>query len=253
MEKMKIILQENDNKPLKEGEVVEGKVIAKDHLILYVDLGKKGIGAILGKEFLESKEQIKQLKIGDRVIAKVVNCDGEDGLVELSFKGAERELKIREFEEMKERGEKIKVKIVKANRGGLVGKFDGFSVFLPISQISQSINNFESPLEELKKFVGKEMEVKILNVLKSGQLIVSEKLAKEESESQMLGEGEVVEGEIVGVTDFGFFVKTRGGEGILPKSEIPENFSLKIGDKVNLCLKEKSQNRLLFSLFNTLG
>lgn len=248
MEKMKIILQENEHKPLKEGEVVEGTVIGKEHLILYVDLGKKGIGAILGKEFLESKDQIKKLKIGDKVLAKVVNCDGENGLIELSFRGAEKELKIKEFEEKKERGEKIKVKILKANRGGLVGKFENFPVFLPISQLVEPLNNFESPIEELKKFIGKELEVKILNVLKSGQLVVSQKIIKEE-ENFEIKEGEVLEGEIVGATDFGFFVKTKSGEGILPKSEIPENLSFKNGDKVNVLLKEKDKNRLLFSLF----
>lgn len=236
MEKMKEILIKEEFKPFKEGDVVEGKVIGKGHLVLYVDLGKR-TGIIYGKEYLEAKDEIKKLKIGDKIVAKIIDLDNEEGFVELSLKGAEKEILIREFEEKKEKGEILKVKFKRWNRGGLVTKISGLSAFLPISHMVEKI---EKP-EDLKKLVGKEIEVKILSVLSSGQLILSEKLAKEIEPT--IKEGEVVEGIVSGITDFGVFVQFDNFEGLIPKEKLEKE--LKLGEAIKVKVDKVSEGKIL--------
>jgi small subunit ribosomal protein S1 len=242
MEKMKELFQKEEFKPFKEGDVVEGKVIGKEHLTLYLDLGKR-TGVVYGREYLETKSKIKKLKVGDKVFAKIINLDNEEGFVELSLKGAEKEKLKKEFERMKQEGVKIKVKFNRQNRGGLLTKISGIGAFLPISQLKEKI---EEP-EKLKEFLGKEIEVKILSILPSGQLILSEKLAKEE-EIEGIKIGDIVEGEVSGISDFGVFLKIGEIEGLIPSSEFQENLNFKIGDKVKVKVVEVSPNKVLFSL-----
>ena len=232
---MKEILSKEEYKPLKEGDIVEGTVIGKSHLVLYLDVGKK-TGIVFGKEFLAVKDEIKQLKIGDKVLAKIINLDNEDGFVELSLKEAEKEALIKDFEKIKERGETLKVKILKANKGGFLTKISGISAFLPISQISNEIQN-------QKELVGKEIEVKILSVSKNG-LILSQKLAKEKKELKI---GEIVEGEVSGITHYGVFLKFGDEEGLIKKEEIKEK-NLKIGEKLKAKIAEVSENKIFLSL-----
>jgi small subunit ribosomal protein S1 len=238
---MKKFLEENVNfKPVKIGDIVYGKVISKKAFAIYLDLGIFGTGIIYGKEFKKAKKELKNVKVGDKILAKVVDLDNEEGFIELSVSGATKEIAIDSLRKKKESGEKIKVQILGANKGGLLTKISGVDAFLPISQLSLENypkvedGNQEKILEHLKKFIGKEMEVKILGILeKDAQVILSEKLAKEEKEIEEYKIGDVVEAEVAGITDFGVFVKFGNNlEGLLPISEIDENFNLKLGEKV---------------------
>jgi ribosomal protein S1 len=257
MNLMKQILEENANlKPLKVGDIVEGRVISKKAFAIYLDLGIFGTGIIYGKEFKKAKKELKNLKIGDKVLAKVVDLDNEDGFIELSVAGATKEIALEILRKKKEAGEKIKVKILGANKGGLLTKVSGVDAFLPVSQLS--LENYpqvengdpEKILEELKKFIGKEMEVKILGILeKDAQAILSEKLAKEEKGIEEYKVGDVVEAEVSGITDFGIFLKFGANlEGLVPISETNPNLNLKIGEKVKAKIISIEGNRATFSL-----
>jgi len=254
---MKQILEENANlKPPKVGDIVEGKVISKKAFAIYLDLGIFGTGIIYGKEFKKAKKELKNLKIGDKVLAKIVDLDNEDGFIELSVAGATKEIALEILRKKKEAGEKIKVKILGANKGGLLTKVSGIDAFLPVSQLSSEnypqVENGdpEKILEELKKFVGKEMEVKILGILeKDAQVILSEKLAKEEKEIEEYKVGDVVEAEVSGITDFGIFLKFgKNLEGLVPISQINPNSNLKIGEKVKAKIISIEGNRATLSL-----
>jgi small subunit ribosomal protein S1 len=257
MDLMKQILEENANlKPPKIGDIVEGKVISKKAFAIYLDLGIFGTGIIYGKEFKKAKKELKNLKIGDKVLAKIVDLDNEDGFIELSVAGATKEIALEILRKKKEAGEKIKVKILGANKGGLLTKVSGIDAFLPVSQLSSEnypqVENGdpEKILEELKKFVGKEMEVKILGILeKDAQVILSEKLAKEEKEIEEYKVGDVVEAEVSGITDFGIFLKFgKNLEGLVPISQINPNSNLKIGEKVKAKIISIEGNRATLSL-----
>ncbi len=211
------------------GSLVEGKVVARDRSSLFVDLGPQGTGIIYGREFYEVKEVIKSLKKGDTVRAKVVELENEDGYVELSLRDATKELGWQRIREMKEKEEIIPVKITGVNKGGLLTNIDGLPAFLPVSQLSSE--NYprvedadkQKILKELQKFIGKTLEVKILDLLAGeGKLILSEKAKTEQAVKEILKnykKGDVVEGKITGIADFGAFIK-------FPSSETDEKLQI---------------------------
>jgi len=160
---MKDLLKEDEKlKPLKIGQIVEGKIIARGKSSIFLDLGSKGTGIIFGKEFFGAKNLLKDIKIGNKVFAKVLDSDNEAGFVELSLSSASKELA---FESLRE-AKIIKVKITGANKGGLLTQVSGIPAFLPVSQLS--LKNYprvkgdtEKIFKKLQKFIGKEMEVKV--------------------------------------------------------------------------------------------
>ena len=80
----------------KIGEVVEGVMLAKDGARLFVDLGIHGVGIIYGREYLSSREIVKTLKPGDKIMMKILELENEDGYIELSLREAGRDLVWRE-------------------------------------------------------------------------------------------------------------------------------------------------------------
>ena len=264
-------------RPLKVGEIVEGKVIGKERQGLFLDLGALGTGIIYGKEFQEAKNELKNLKIGESVFAKIIDLENEEGYIELSISQASNELIWEGLSLKKENGEVIVVKISGANRGGLLTEISGIPAFLPVSQLlSEHYPRVEGGdtakiLKELQKFVGKEMEVKIFDLSsKEKKLILSEKIREIEKIKEVLKNykvGEVVEGEITGITDFGAFVKfgpplgqdsPAGGpenlEGLIHISELDWKIIedpaevVKTGEKVKAKIIEISGEKVSLSL-----
>jgi small subunit ribosomal protein S1 len=252
--------------PPKIGQIVEGRVIAKKSSSIFLDLGAIGTGIIYGREFLENKEKLKNLKIGDKIFAKIIDLENEDGYIELSVGGAARELTFEILKQKKEEKETIKVKILKANKGGLLTEISGIPAFLPVSQLSKEhypkVERGDSSeiLKELQKFVGKELEVKILDLSeKENQIILSEKLKELDKVKEFLKEykkGEIVEGEITALTDFGAFLKFnkegsdfKSIEGFIHISELNQNpETLKVGDRLRAKIIEISNGKVFLSL-----
>jgi len=106
---MKYIL-EKDNllRPPKIGEIIEGKIINKGRSSVFVDLGAWGTGIIYGREFYEAKVILKDLKIGDKLLAKIVELENEEGYIELSLKEAGKELTWETLKKAKEEGKILK-------------------------------------------------------------------------------------------------------------------------------------------------
>lgn len=210
--------------PIKEigavpymGSLVEGRVVAKDRSSLFVDLGPQGTGIIYGREFYGVKNIIKNLNIGDKIFAKIVELENDDGYRELSLMDATKEMGWKKLEAMKERDEVVKVKITGVNKGGLLTDIDGMPAFLPVSQLSAenypriTDSDKQKILKELQKFIGKTLEVKILDLLAGeNKLILSEKAKSEQILKKVLEnykEGDIIEGQITGVANFGVFIK----------------------------------------------
>jgi small subunit ribosomal protein S1 len=189
-------------------------------------------------------------------LAKIVDLENEDGFVELSYSGAAKDIALELLKKKKESGEKIKVKILGANKGGLLTKVLGIDAFLPVSQLSSEFypevenGDQEKILAKLKTLVGKEMEVKILGILeKDTKVILSEKLAREEKEIEEYKVGEIVEAEVSGVTDFGVFLKFgKNLEGLVPLLELNQN--PQIGEKVRAKIISIENGKILLSLKN---
>lgn len=201
----------------KIGEIVEGKVIGKGKASVFFDLGALGAGIIYGKEFYEAKKMLKNLKEGDVVLAKIIDLENEDGYIELSLTKASKEIAWETLKQKFESGETFSVKILGANKGGLLAEISGIPAFLPTSQLSfenyPKVEGGESQkiLKELQKLIGKEFEVKIFDLdQKENKLILSEKTKEDERIKEALKNfkvGDVVEGEITGIVDFGAFIK----------------------------------------------
>jgi small subunit ribosomal protein S1 len=253
--------------PPKVGEIVEGKVLSRGKSALFLDLGAKGIGIIYGKEFYRAKDTLKNLKIGDTLFAKVINLETEDGYRELSVTEASQELAWEELKTLKESQEVFEVQIKGANKGGLVCEVKGIPAFLPASQLLPEhypkVEGGERAkiARELQKLVGKKLKVKIFDVdVRQKKLILSEKATKKEKIEQELANykvGDVVEGEITGVTNFGAFLRFgKELEGLIHASEISEKEEknptkvLKVGEIVKAKIIEIANNRVYLSLKN---
>lgn len=206
----------------KVGELVEGTVLGKEGSSLYINLGAFGTGIIYGKEYYDAQDLIKGVNIGDKISAKVIEIQNDDGYVELSLKEAGQEMVWDEIRKLKETGEIISVKITEANRGGLMAQLKGVPAFMPVSQLS--VKNYprveggdkSKILQELHKFVGKNMNVKVIDAdPKEVKLIVSEREVQDEALKSILSNfkvGDIVDGEVSGVVDFGAFVKISSSE-----------------------------------------
>lgn len=201
----------------KLGEIVNGQVLEVGRDTVFIDLGAAGTGALFGREIKENRNLIKSLKPGDEISAMVLETENENGFVELSLQAAHREQSWGVLKNMSATQEIVKAKITAANRGGLMIELSGVVGFLPVSQLSHDHyprvedGDKNKILQELNKFVNKEMSVRVLDVDPSQQkLIVSEKAVGEEKVRQALSQyqiGDLVEGTISGVVDFGAFVR----------------------------------------------
>lgn len=230
---MKEVFEKDDlMKPPQIGKIIEGKIVNKGHSAVFLDLGPLGTGMIYGKEFQDAKRELKEFKVGDSLFAKIIDLYNEEGYVELSLNQASNELVWTELAEKKEKGETIKIKILGANKGGLLSQVLDVPAFLPVSQLLPNhyprVENGDATkiLTELQKFVGQDLEVKIFDLdSRENKLILSEKAKESEKLKEILKNykvGDVVDGEITGITDFGVFLKfgAESLEGLIHISEL---------------------------------
>ncbi|MDP2664508.1 MAG: S1 RNA-binding domain-containing protein [bacterium] len=251
-------------RPYRAGEIVEGKVVGIGKSALFLDLGPQGAGIIYGRAFLEEKEKLRDTKIGNMLSVKILDIDNDEGYIELSVREAGRELTWKKLHELKEKEELFKAKVLGANKGGLLAQIEGVQAFLPVSQLSQEHypkvegGNPTQILKELQKFVGQEMEVEILDLdPREGKVILSEKSKERSKIKELLAKynvGDVVEGEITGIVEFGAFLKFNEIEGLIHISEIDwqiiEDPSLfvKVGEKVKAKIIDIANGRVSLSL-----
>jgi small subunit ribosomal protein S1 len=201
----------------KKGSIVEGRVIGRGPACVYIDLSPLGTGIIFGKEYYLAKNIINALKPGDKITAKIVELDNEEGFIELSLTEAQQEMGWEKLKELKESFQTITIKPTGANKGGLLAELYGVKGFLPLSQLSiehyprVEDGNTAEILRHLQKLVSKELKVKIIDVdPKENKLIFSERAAESKALQEMLKNykpGDIVEGVITGLADFGAFIK----------------------------------------------
>jgi len=215
---MKEVLEKNNFlKPARVGDIIEGIVVGKGRSSVFLDLGAIGTGKIYGKEFYQAKGMLKNLKTGDKIFSKIIDLDAEEGYIELSVSGAFKEMSFGSLKEKKEKGELVKVRILGANKGGLISEILGISAFLPVSQLATEHypkvegGDKTKILKQLQIFIGQDLEVKILDLFpEKEQIILSEKAKDLDKIKEVLNNykvGDVVKGEITGITDFGAFIK----------------------------------------------
>jgi len=218
----------------REENVVEATFIKKLPRKAYFDMGRFGTGIVFGVELQNAKEAVRNLKPGDKLQAKIVALDGEEGLIELSLAEAGKQKLWQQVKELAESGETAKAKIIGANAGGLMAAIQGeLRAFLPVSQLSLEHypkvqdGDRQKIAEELKKFVGQELTVKIIDVNpRANKIIVSEREVLSANVKELLAGyaiGQVVDCTVSGAADFGVFVRFTDNpqiEGMIHISEL---------------------------------
>ncbi|MDD3940367.1 MAG: S1 RNA-binding domain-containing protein [Candidatus Pacebacteria bacterium] len=269
---------------IKEDEIVEGLVLAVTNTAVYVDLAPVGTGIIYGIEYINARDLIKKINIGDTISAKVINKEDKNGYIDLSLREAKHALIWSEAEILLKEKRVLSLVAKEANKGGLIVEWNGINGFLPSSQLKG--DNYpkvddgskDQILFELKKLVGKRIPVTIIAAIpKEGKLIFSESTdpvledgelrdnkAREEGLKDIktltkivakYNLGDQLEGVVTGVVDFGIFVKIDNEiEGLIHKSEIDwglvENTKdyAKIGDTVKVEVIEIKDNKISLSM-----
>ncbi len=268
LDMMKNLLEKNNSiKPAQVGKIVQGKIIGKGRSAVYLDLGPIGTGIIFGKEFQQVRREVKNLKIGDSLTAKIIGLEIDQyDYIDLSLNQASDELTWEKLKEKKEKNETLVIKISGANKGGLLTEVFGIPAFLPVSQLlSENYPIIEKGdtskiAKELQKFVGQEMEVKIFSLdIKEKKLILSEKIKDNERIKELLKkykEGDIVEGEVIGITNFGVFIKFKEEnlEGLIHISELDWQLIedpaqiVKVGEKIKAKIISISDHKISLSL-----
>jgi len=261
---LKSILERSGNKP-EVDSIVEGPVILIQKSSVYVDLAPFGTGIIYGKEFINAKDIIKKINLGDLIKAKIVEVENEDGYTELSLKEAKQALTWNEAEKAIKNKTVMDLEIKDANKGGLILEWQGIAGFLPASQLKADHyprvldSDKDKILKELKKLVGQKISVMIISTLpKEGKLIFSEKDNNPEEKKEILSKynvGDDIECSIAGIVDFGIFLKLEDGlEGLVHISELdwglvedPRNM-FKVGDKIRARVIEIKEGKVSLSV-----
>ncbi|OHA56295.1 MAG: hypothetical protein A2588_02745 [Candidatus Veblenbacteria bacterium RIFOXYD1_FULL_43_11] len=233
----------------KVGDIIEGVVTNMGKREVRLDIPGFTTGIVRGRELIDESGEYSNLKVGDNVAATVLELENERGELELSFRNAGHQKAWGNLEDLKRKAEIVIVKVMDANKGGLMVKLGQVDGFLPVSQLAvEHYPRVEGGdknriLELLKQLIGKEMEVKVMTVQEDEEkLIFSERAAWEEKQKDKLDQfkvGDIVEGKISGVVDFGCFVEFgQGLEGLVHISELawqridnPRDV-VKSGDKV---------------------
>ena len=231
---MAALLAEEGAKIMPErGDVIEGVIVSKAPSEIVIDIASKSEG-IVGSRDLErlDADYIKSLKVGDTVFVYVIRPQDAEGRSILSLSRALLESDWKEAEELYEAKEMIESTVSSCNKGGIIVHLGRVRAFVPASQIV-SVRlprdaSEEERIEQLGQIVGQTLHLKIIELdRRRNRLILSERVAmrewRQERKNRLmeeLQEGEVREGEVSSLCDFGAFVDLGGADGLVHLSEL---------------------------------
>ena len=244
-------------KPINEGEVVSGEVVRIDKDEVLVDIGYKSEGVIPATELSirRSVDPGQEVSLGDQVDALVLTKEDAEGRLILSKKRARFEKAWRRIEAAAESGEPVDGTVIEVVKGGLILDL-GVRGFLPASLVDiRRVHN-------LDEFMGQQLECKVIELNRSRNNVVLSRRAvleeeRKEVRQQILGRlqpGQVVEGKISNIVDFGAFVDLDGIDGLIHISELSWSHVnhpsevLSIGDTVRVKVLDIDRDRQRISL-----
>lgn len=249
---------EESFKTIRNGEVVEGTVIdvKPDEIIL--NIGYKSDGIITRNEYTNEPnvDLTTVVSVGDTMEAKVVKVNDGEGQVLLSYKRLAAEKGSKRLEEAFENQEVLTAKVAQVLAGGLSVIIDETRVFIPASLVSDVYE------KDLTKYEGQDIEFVITEfnprrrriIGDRKQLLVAKKAEMQKALFESIHVGDVVEGTVKNVTDFGAFIDLGGADGLLHISEISwgrvENPKkvFKVGEKVKAFIKDINDTKIALSM-----
>ncbi|MGI8727978.1 MAG: 30S ribosomal protein S1 [Solirubrobacterales bacterium] len=244
-------------KPFEEGEVVTGSVVRIDKDEVLLDIGWKSEGVIPSHELSirRSIDPADEVDLGEDVDALVLTKEDSEGRLILSKKRARFEKAWRKIEAAAESGEPVEGHVIEVVKGGLIIDL-GVRGFLPASLVDiRRVHN-------LDEFTGQTLECKVIELNRSRNNVVLSRRAiledeRKDQREQILGRlqpGQVVEGKISNIVDFGAFVDLEGIDGLIHISEISWSHVnhpsevLDIGESVQVKVLDIDRDRQRISL-----
>jgi small subunit ribosomal protein S1 len=241
----------------KEGDVVSGKVVRIDKDEVLVDIGYKSEGVIPSNELSirKSVDPGDEVSLGEEVDALVLTKEDQEGRLILSKKRARFEKAWRRIESAAESGEPVEGTVIEVVKGGLILDL-GVRGFLPASLVDiRRVHN-------LDEFMGQKLECKVIELNRSRNNVVLSRRAvleeeRKEVREQILGRlqpGQVVDGKISNIVDFGAFVDLDGIDGLIHISELSWSHVnhpsevVGIGDTVRVKVLDIERDRQRISL-----
>ena len=245
-------------KTIHNGEVVEGTVIDVKPEEIILNIGYKADGIITKNEYSndQSVDLTTAVSVGDTMTVKVLKVNDGDGQVLLTYKRLAAEKGNERLREAFENKEVLTATVTQILGGGLCATVDEARVFIPASLVSDSYE------KDLSKYDGQEIQFVISEfnprrnrvIGDRRQLLVAEKAEKQKELFANLKVGDVVEGTVKNVTDFGAFIDLGGVDGLLHISEMSwgrvENPKkvFQVGDKVKVLVKDINETKIALSL-----
>src|SRR6185503_6569941 len=242
---------------INEGEVVHGQVVRVDKDEVLVDIGYKSEGVIPVAELSirRSVNPEDEVKLGDEIDALVLTKEDADGRLILSKKRARFEIAWKAIEAAAESGEAVIGKVIEVVKGGLILDL-GVRGFLPASLVDIR------RVQDLDEFMGQELRCKVIELNRSrNNVVLSRRAVLEDERKEMrqaildrLNPGDVVEGTISNIVDFGAFVDLEGMDGLIHISELSWSHVnhpaevLEIGQTVNVKVLDIDRERQRISL-----
>src|SRR3981081_3029623 len=242
---------------INEGEVVPGPVVPVDKDEVLVDIGYKSEGVIPVSELSirRSVNPADEVSIGDEIAALVLTKEDQDGRLIMSKKRARFEKAWRRIEAAAESGEPVVGKVIEVVKGGLILDL-GVRGFLPASLVDIR------RVQDLDEFLGQELRCKVIELNRSrNNVVLSRRAVLEDERKEMrtaildkLNPGDVVEGTISNIVDFGAFVDLDGMDGLIHISELSWSHVnhpsevLEIGQKVDVKVLDIDRERQRISL-----
>lgn len=229
---------------IRRGQFVKGTVVQVSDTEACVNIGYKSDG-IIKKEDLTFAGDVapnEMFKEGDEIEAEVITLNDGEGNVRLSRKKIESQLKWRNLVDSLDMEKTYLCKVNKVVKGGVVSSIEGYEAFIPASQLALRY------IPDLNEFLGKELEVEIIDVDKRQKRFVAshknilerEKEAKEKEIYSSFQKGDKITGKVKRLTDFGAFVDVGGVDGLLHITDIswtkvkhPSDV-LKVGDTIEV-------------------
>jgi len=226
-------------KRVEEGGIVKGQVVTIEPNGVVVDIGYKSEGTVPIEEF--SPKELQSIKPGDVIEVFIEDREDAEGNIVLSKEKADRRKVWENIEEVYKMGKPISGKIIGKVKGGLNVDI-GIKAFLPGSQIDVR------PIKDLDRMVGQTSQVKIIKMdQKRGNVVVSRRALIEEQVKKMreqtleaLAEGQLLEGYVKNITDYGVFVDLGGIDGLLHITDISwgrighPSEVFKVGEKISV-------------------
>ncbi len=248
-------LFENSIKELKSGNVVIGTIVQVNDDDVVVDVGGKSEGVIPLREFA-GDERAADIKVGDQFDVLIERTENEHGLISLSKEKADRQKVWNDLEE----GAVIDGRILSRIKGGLTVDI-GVNAFLPGSQVDlRPVRNLDKMINETYQFKIIKLNKRRGNIVLSRRVLLEEKRESQRGETlQTLEEGQVIEGIVKNLTDYGAFIDLGGIDGLLHITDMswgrvnhPSDI-LSVGDAVNVkVLKfDKEKERVSLGLKQT--